>query len=83
MEAEIKQSLSLLLAGIERADGAVISREMARLDEFADRGRLSLHPQLLHFLQRRSYAKALVYLEGDIPPAGLCGGKAARPTEST
>lgn len=79
MEAEIKQSLGQLLAGIEKSDGAVISREMARLDEFAERGRLSLHPQLLHFLQRRSYAKAWQYLEGDTPAAGLCGGKAARP----
>jgi len=76
MDNEIKQSLIALLDGIKAADGAVIAREMARLDEFADRGRTALHPQLVHFLQRRSYAKALIFLEGDTPAAGICGGRA-------
>lgn len=79
METEIKQSLISLLDGIKRADGAIIASEMARLDEFAARGRAALHPQLVHFLERRSYAKALVFLEGDTPAAGLCGGRAGRP----
>ncbi len=78
MEAEIKQALTSLLEAIKRADGAVIAREMARLDDFAQRGQTSLSPQLLHFLQRRSYAKALMYLDGDTPPAGICGGRAGR-----
>ncbi len=79
MEAEIKQALTLLLAGIKSSDGLTIAREMARLDEYAQLGAAGLHPQLLHFLQRRSYAKALMFLEGDVPPAGLCGGRAGRP----
>lgn len=79
METEIKQSLISLLDGIKRADGPTIASEMARLDEFAARGRAGLHPQLVHFLERRSYAKALVLLEGDTPAAGLCGGRAGRP----
>ena len=78
METEIKQSLIALLEGIKTSDGGVISREMARLDDFAVRGATALHPQLLHFLQRRSYAKALMFLEGDTPPAGICGGRAGR-----
>ncbi|HEY0968901.1 MAG TPA: hypothetical protein VGD88_16035 [Opitutaceae bacterium] len=79
METEIKQSLISLLDGIKRSDGQVIASEMARLDDFAARGRTALHPQLVHFLERRSYAKALVFLEGDTPAAGLCGGRAGRP----
>ncbi len=78
METEIKQSLISLLDGIKRSDGQVIASEMARLDDFAARGRTALHPQLVHFLERRSYAKALVFLEGDTPAAGLCGGRAGR-----
>ena len=41
---------------------------------------MTLHPQLLHFLERRSYAKAAMFLGGaeDIP-VGVCGGRAARP----
>ncbi len=79
METEIKQSLISLLDGIKRSDGSVIASEMARLDDFAARGRMALHPQLVHFLERRSYAKALVFLDGDTPAAGLCGGRAGRP----
>lgn len=80
METDIKQSLISLLDGIKRADGQIIASEMARLDEFAARGRAGLHPQLVHFLERRSYAKALIFLEGDTPVAGLCGGGVSRPS---
>jgi hypothetical protein len=40
-------------------------------------GREVLHPQLVHFLENRSYAKALMFLGGasDIP-VGVCGGRA-------
>jgi hypothetical protein len=53
---------------------------MARLDEALERGRAGLHPQLVHFLERRSYAKALMFLGGETDiPVGACGG---RPTKS-
>ena len=81
MEIEIKASLIALLDAIKVSNGRVIAAEMAKLDDFAMRGRLTLHPQLLHFLERRSYAKAAMFLGGveDIP-VGVCGGKAARPS---
>ena len=80
METEIKSSLMSLLSAIKDSNAKVIATEMARLDDFVTQGRLTLHPQLLHFLERRSYAKAAMFLGGaeDIP-AGLCGGRAARP----
>jgi hypothetical protein len=74
MTNEIKASLILLLDGIKRSDGPVTTREMGRLDDWAEKSGRELHPQLLHFLERRSYAKALAFLGGaeDIP-AGACG----------
>jgi len=75
MEPQIKASLISLLAGIKRSDGPVIATEMAKLDEFLERGRAGLHPQLAHFLERRSYAKALMFLGGETDiPVGVCGG---------
>lgn len=75
MEEAIKASLIALLSAIKSSDGQTIAREMAKLDEFLDRGRPGLHPQLVHFLQNRSYAKALMLLNGDTDiPAGICGG---------
>jgi hypothetical protein len=79
MESEIKAALISLLAGIKRADGQTIAEEMARLDDFKDRGRGALHPQLMHFLDNRSYAKALMWLGGESDiPVGACGGRPAK-----
>jgi hypothetical protein len=79
MEMQIKDSLTALLAGIKVSDGQVIADEMAKLDEYLSRGRAGLHPQLAHFLENRSYAKALMFLGGDTNiPVGACGGRAAK-----
>jgi len=78
MESHIKASLISLLDGIKRSDGAVIAREMARLDDLLAESRAAggLHPQLDHFLGNRSYAKALAYLGGE--QAALRQGFAGR-----
>jgi hypothetical protein len=79
METEIKGALVALLAAIKSGDGQMVADEMARLDDFAARGQAALHPQLLHFLERRSYAKALMFLGGETEiPVGACGGRAAK-----
>ncbi len=81
METEIKASLIALLDAIKSSNGQAVAAEMARLEEFAARGRQTLHPQLLHFLDNRSYAKAAMFLGGASEiPVGVCGGRAGRPT---
>jgi len=76
IEALIKGSLISLLDGIKRADRESISAGMGRLDDLLEKGRGSLHPQLVHFLEKRSYPKALQFLGGDSAiPAGSCGGR--------
>lgn len=80
MESQIKESLIALLNGIKAADGKTISREMGRLDEIVATEGKGLHPQLLHFLERRSYAKAVLFLGGESDiPVGACGGRPAKP----
>ena len=79
VETQIKGSLISLLAAIKAADGQGIARDMAQLDEALARGRDTLHPQLVHFLGNRSYAKALMFLGGETNiPAGACGGRAGK-----
>jgi len=79
MESQIKVALISMLDAIKRSDGPVIAAEMARLDAFLEQGRLSLHPQLIHFLENRSYAKALMFLGGESDiPVGVCGGRAGK-----
>jgi hypothetical protein len=76
MEERIKESLIALLDGIKRADGGVIAAEMARLEAHLAEARGTLHPQLVHFLERRSYPKALMFLGGESDiPVGSCGGR--------
>ena len=79
MESQIKESLTRLLGAIKASDGQVVAFEMGKLDEFLDRGRSTLHPQLVHFLQNRSYAKAVMFLGGETDiPVGACGGRAGK-----
>jgi hypothetical protein len=68
-DIQIKDSLIALLTGIKNSDGATIVREMALLDQAVAGPRAGMHPQLEHFLQRRSYAKALAFLGGEEIPA--------------
>ena len=79
MEIQIKAAIVALLAAIKAGNGQSVAEEMARLDDFLAQGRLALHPQLVHFLENRSYAKALMFLGGETDiPVGACGGRAAR-----
>lgn len=79
MEAQIKDSLTTLLAAIKVGDGQTIVDAMTRLDGFLEQGRAGLHPQLIHFLENRSYAKALMFLGGESNiPVGVCGGRAGK-----
>ncbi len=90
METQIKDALNALLAAINAAEGSAIATGLTRLDDLlaaAPRG--ALHPQLSHFLERRSYAKALAWLDGGGPggqtPPGGCGGReptTAKPTSA-
>ncbi|HRE80434.1 MAG TPA: hypothetical protein PLN52_05260 [Opitutaceae bacterium] len=73
MEHQIKESLIQLLDSIKRADGAGIANQLGQLDDLLAQGRGQLHPQLVHYLEGRSYAKAVAWLggEGGIP-RGSC-----------
>jgi hypothetical protein len=76
VEDRIKESLIALMDGIKRADGGAIASQMAMLDGYLEQARGTLHPQLVHFLERRSYPKALLFLGGESAiPAGSCGGR--------
>lgn len=72
---EIGQCLSRITkpAGVEKD---VLMNAIQRLDEIASEYQSELPRDLHHYLQRRSYEKAVLFLEekGDIPK-GTCGGK--------
>ena len=63
MEAEIKEALIEILDGIKQSDTQRVSDGMVRIETCLQSARTRLHPQLIHFLERRSYAKALLFLD--------------------
>jgi len=77
MLAQLKDHLTLLMKAIKDGDGPGIIAAMGQVEAVLEANRAGLHPQLVHFLEQRSYAKALLFLGGaeDIP-VGRCGGRA-------
>jgi hypothetical protein len=73
-----------ILGALKALDGAVKTRPtanpkpnllplFARIDELAQQLPRSTDPELVHFLQRKSYEKARAKLEGDGVRRGSCG----------
>lgn len=79
-DAKIKAALIRFTAGIKNSDGSAISAALTEVEQLLAAHRGELHPQLVHFLEGRSYAKALAYLGGEsgfakpASPPGGCGG---------
>jgi hypothetical protein len=82
MLAPLKNHLTRLMTAIKEGDGPGISAAMGEVEAVLAANRAELHPQLVHFLEQRSYAKALLFLGGaeDIP-VGRCGGRAGRESQ--
>ena len=79
MSDQLKDYLTRLMKAIKDGDGPGINAAMGTVEAVLEANRAGLHPQLVHFLEQRSYAKALLFLGGaeDIP-VGRCGGRAGR-----
>jgi hypothetical protein len=79
-ETQIKEALIRFNVAIKNADGAALSAALNELESLLALHRQSLHPRLVHFLEGRSYAKALVWLDAGAEyvakpasPPGGCG----------
>lgn len=81
-ETKIKAALIRFNGAITNSDGAELSSALNEVEQLLAAHRAELHPQLVHFLEGRSYAKALAWLgAGDqlaarpsSPPGGCQGG---------
>jgi predicted component of type VI protein secretion system len=80
-DTQIKEALIRFNEAIKRADGLALSAALNEVEALLAAHREVLHPQLRHYLEGRSYAKALAWLgAGDelaarpASPPGGCGG---------
>ncbi len=80
---KIKAALIRFNGAIKNSDGPALSSALSEVESLLATHRAELHPQLVHFLEGRSYAKALAWLgAGDelaakpaSPPGGCSGGR--------
>ena len=64
---QIQGGLIDLVSGMKHPDTHKMLQSMERLDALLAAHRDALDPRLAHFLERRSYAKALEFLSGGRP----------------
>ena len=81
VEDQIKAALIRFTGAIKNSDGMALSAALTEVEALCAVHGNELHPQLRHFLEGRSYAKALAWLgAGDTlgarpaSPPGGCGG---------
>ena len=70
---EIENCLKVITNPADAGPGDLLGA-LQKLDQVVKQSQDDIHPRLRHFLENRSYQKALVWLEGDTPEKGVCGG---------
>jgi len=70
---EIKSCLQVI-TNPKDAKPEEFRQTLAKLDILVRDKKQTLHPRLRHFLENRSYQKAVVWLNGETPEKGNCGG---------
>ena len=70
--AGLHRTLKSLMAAIRSGDGEALRRDLAEVDRQREALGEEAPPMLRHYLERRSYEKALAFLEGgdESPEAG-------------
>ena len=71
MMDEIKKCLEAITVQNHEHDLDLVSA-LKKLDEFLSLHANELDPRMRHFLQNRSYEKALLWLSGGEPKKGIC-----------
>ena len=61
---QVHTALQALMAAIDNGEGESIATHLRRLDELGQELGKEAPPMLRHYLEKRSYTKALDFLEG-------------------
>ena len=68
---EIKDSL-LAIVSPNKQERPDLVGALRKLDECVQQKGDEMNPRLRHFLENRSYEKALLWIDGEKPPKGIC-----------
>ena len=69
---EIKSCLQVITNPKDAKPGE-FRETLARLDILLVQEKENIHPRLRHFLEKRSYLKAVTWIEGGSSEKGICG----------
>ena len=69
---EIKSCLQVITNPKDAKPGE-FRETLARLDILLAQEKENIHPRLRHFLEKRSYLKAVIWIDGGSPEKGICG----------
>ena len=72
MMDELTNSLKIIINPKMAVSGSLL-KALSTLDEIVASPSSNLHPRLKHFLQNRSYEKALIWIESGQHDKGTCG----------
>ncbi|NKB68627.1 MAG: hypothetical protein GKR89_16310 [Candidatus Latescibacteria bacterium] len=69
LQTELQQTLNAFMAQVAAGDqgsdqGPTLAQRLGRIDELKEALADQADPMLMHYLERRSYAKALDFLNG-------------------
>ncbi|MAK46770.1 MAG: hypothetical protein CMI24_05910 [Opitutae bacterium] len=68
---EIRESLLAIISPNDKEDTDLIGT-LRKLDEVVQQKGKEMNPRLRHFLENRSYEKALLWIDGGEPEKGVC-----------
>lgn len=68
---EIKESLLAIVSPNEKEKPDLVVA-LRKLDDCVQERGDEMNPRLRHFLENRSYEKALLWIDGEKPPKGIC-----------
>ena len=68
---EIKESLLAIVSPNEKEKPDLVAA-LRKLDEYVHERGNEMNPRLRHFLENRSYEKALLWIDGEKPQKGIC-----------
>jgi hypothetical protein len=63
LKERITEALMAVVSGVSSPNAGALVTAMESLDKILSESKERLHPQLRHFLENRSYQKALTFLE--------------------
>ena len=68
---EIRESLLAIISPNDKGHTDLVVA-LRKLDETVQQKGTEMNPRLRHFLENRSYEKALLWIEGGEPEKGVC-----------